>query len=79
MNIFSGAAKPQVVALMNCRHTALVPLFTKLLDDTKDALVTASDTEHVRRLQGRAEVLRDLMAAIEEAPSVLERMERNRP
>lgn len=48
-------------------------LFKQLLDDTKTSLVEA-DGDHFRRLQGRAKVLQDFLAAVEQAPQVFERL-----
>lgn len=78
MNIFldGKSDRKAVAALMRCRHTeneGLLSLFRQLLDDTKTSLVDA-DGDHFRRLQGRAKVLQDFLAAVEMAPQVFERM-----
>lgn len=68
--------KQELQALVNCRNPdskALLKLFQKLIDDTMLALVKADELVRVHRLQGRAEVLKDFLEAVEKAPSVLER------
>lgn len=66
----------QVVALNRCRVSEMKPLielFTKLHEETTQALVKADEPSRIYRLQGRAEVLKDFLEAVDKAPSVLER------
>lgn len=79
MSIFLGSRpdKRYVAALVKCRqpdNEALLTLFKTKLDETKAALVDADDLTRIHRLQGRAEALRDFLEAVEQAPSVLERL-----
>ena len=78
MNIFldGRSDRKDVAALMRCRlpeNEGLMSFFKQLLDDTKTSLVEA-DGDHFRRLQGRAKVLQDFLAAVEQAPQVFERL-----
>lgn len=78
MNIFldGRSDRKAVAALMRCRlpeNEGLMSLFKQLLDDTKTSLVEA-DGDHFRRLQGRAKVLHDFLAAVEQSPQVFERL-----
>jgi arginine repressor len=77
MNLFlnAGTGKQQVHALLTCKQvTALESLFDKLLDETKASLVRADDMATIHRLQGRAQVLNDFLEAVNDAPSVMERL-----
>jgi hypothetical protein len=77
MNIFLGATtdRQHVQALLTCKQVGgLEALFQKLLDETKTSLVSADDMVRVHRLQGRAEVLKDFLEAMKDAPSVMERL-----
>jgi hypothetical protein len=79
MGIFIGSRpeKRHVAALLKCRqpeNEALLSLFKIKLEETKASLVEADDLNRIHRLQGRAEVLRDFLEAVEQAPSVLERL-----
>lgn len=77
MNIFiSGKADRQhVQALVTCKQVAgLIPIFEKLLVETQASLVDVDDVVRVHRLQGRAQVLRDFLEAVNDAPQVLERL-----
>ena len=77
MNVFLGGRpdKQHVQALLTCKQVGgLEALFTKLMQETQDALVRADDMVRVHRLQGRAEVLRDFLEAVADAPSVMERL-----
>lgn len=78
MNLFlsSKSDRRMVAALVKCRqqeNEGLLALFKQLLEDTKSSLVEA-DGDHFRRLQGRAKVLQDFLEAVDESPSILERM-----
>lgn len=79
MSIFLGSRpeKKFVQALVKCRHPendALISLFKQKLEEVKASLVDADDLNRIHRLQGRAEVLRDFLEAVEQAPSVMERL-----
>lgn len=77
MNIFLGGQtdRQHIQALAMCRQVPyLEALFQKLLDETRTALVFADDTDAMRRLQHRARVLSDFLEAVNDAPSVLERL-----
>lgn len=52
----------------------LQALFKVKLEEVKASLVEADDTVRIHRLQGRAEVLKDFLEALEQTPSVLERL-----
>jgi hypothetical protein len=76
MNVFLGGRpdKQHVQALLTCKQVGgLEALFTKLMQETQDALVRADDMVRVHRLQGRAEVLRDFLDAMGQAPAVMEK------
>jgi hypothetical protein len=55
-------------------NEALLSLFKLKLEETKAALIEADETVRIHRLQGRAEVLKDFLEAIEQSSSVLERL-----
>lgn len=77
MNTFGKLDRQQLIALVRCSSpemASLVPLFEKVLDDTKAALVRTDDLGHFQRLQGRAQVIEDFLEAVSSAPSVLERL-----
>lgn len=79
MSIFLGSRpeKKFVQALVKCRHPEndpLIALFKQKLEEVKASLVDADDLCRIHRLQGRAEVLRDFLEAVEQAPSVMERL-----
>lgn len=79
MSIFLGP-RPEakhVHALNKCRqpeNEALISLFKVKLEEIKAALVEADEPVRIHRLQGRAEVLKDFLKAVEESSSVLERL-----
>lgn len=81
MSIFLGP-RPEakhVHALNKCRqpeNEALILLFKLKLEETKTALIEADEPSRIHKLQGRAEVLRDFLKAVEESSSVLERLGR---
>ena len=73
----SRPEKRHVAALLKCRqpeNEALLSLFKIKLEETKASLIEADDLNRIHRLQGRAEALRDFLEAVEQAPSVLERL-----
>lgn len=79
MSIFLGnrSERKHVQALNKCRmpeNEALLSLFKLKLEETKSALVEAEDSVRIHRLQGRAEILRDFLEAVEQSSSVLERL-----
>ena len=55
-------------------NEALLSLFKLKLEETKSALIEAEDPVRIHRLQGRAEILRDFLEAVEQSSSVLERL-----
>lgn len=76
MSLFTTQDKQQVYALARCGAPDMQPLlklFNSELEEAKRALILATDTEHFRRLQGRAQALSDFLEAVQDAPSVLER------
>lgn len=81
MSIFLGP-RPEVKhvrALNKCRqpeNEVLISLFKLKLEEVKTALVEADELARIHRLQGRAEVLRDFLKAVEESSSVLERLDK---
>lgn len=79
MNFFLGSKpdRKHIAALMRCRNGEmenLKSLFKVKLEEVKESLVVADDTVRIHRLQGRAEVLKDFLEAIEQSPSILERL-----
>lgn len=52
----------------------LISLFNTKLEETKASLISADDMVRLHRLQGRAEALVDFLEAVEQSPSVLERL-----
>jgi hypothetical protein len=79
MKIFIGQKPdPQhMQALVRCKlgdNGALLDLFRKKLEHTKDALVLADDLVLVHRLQGRAEVLADFLEAVEKSSEIFDRV-----
>lgn len=78
MKIFIGPKpdRQQVQALNRCKleNGALVDLFRKRLEETKDSLILADDPIRIHRLQGRAEVLADFLEAVERAPEIFDRV-----
>lgn len=68
-----------VQALNKCRlpeNEALISLFKQKLEEAKAALIEADEPLRIHRLQGRAELLRDFLKAVEESSSVLERLQK---
>jgi hypothetical protein len=64
-------------ALQRCKldeNGALLDLFRKKLEQTKDALVLAEDSVLIHRLQGRAEVLADFLESVEKSTGILDRV-----
>lgn len=77
MSAFNTQDKQQLYALVRCNAPDMQPLlqlFNNELEETKHSLIFAGDTEHFRRLQGKAQVLFDFLEAVKDAPSVMERM-----
>lgn len=78
MNLFlsSQTERKEAEALNKCRApelTGLIQLFERLEMETLRSLAKADDTSRMFRLQGRAEVLKDFIDAVQNASSVLER------
>ncbi|MEL0015225.1 MAG: hypothetical protein VW715_08420 [Rhodospirillales bacterium] len=67
--------RQHVQALWDCkqRDDKLLDLFAKQLDEVKNLLIAADDTDRILRLQGQASVLRDFLDAVEKSQEVLER------
>ena len=67
--------RQHVQALWDCkqREDKLLELFAKQLDEVKNQLISAADTDRILRLQGQASVLRDFLDAVEKSQEVLER------
>lgn len=63
-------------ALQRCKleNSALIDLFRKRLEETKDSLILADDLVRIHRLQGRAEVLSDFLEAVEKSPEIFDRV-----
>ena len=79
MKIFVGQKPdPQhMQALVRCKlgeNGALLDLFRKKLEETKNSLVVADDLVKVHRLQGRAEVLADFLEAVERSSEIFDRV-----
>jgi hypothetical protein len=78
MSIFLGnkPEKKHVQALYRCKGEDmknLVELMSIKLDELKDSLVVATDTQQIHRLQGKASVIKEFLEAIEKSSEVLER------
>ena len=78
MSIFLGSKseKKHVQALYRCRAEDmknLVELVELKFEEVKDSLVTATDTQHIHRLQGKASVLKEFLEAIDKSQEVMER------
>jgi len=79
MKIFIGQKpdRQHMFALQRCKldeNVALLDLFRKKLEQTKDALVLAEDSVLIHRLQGRAEVLADFLESVEKSTGILDRV-----
>ena len=79
MKIFVGQKPdPQhMQALVRCKlgeNGALLDLFRKKLEETKNSLVVADDLVKLHRLQGRAEVLADFLEAVERSQEIFDRV-----
>ena len=79
MKIFVGQKPdPQhMQALVRCKlgeNGALLDLFRKKLEETKNSLVVADDLVKLHRLQGRAEVLSDFLEAVEKSSEIFDRV-----
>lgn len=76
MKSFNQAEERVVASLVRMNAPEMRPLlefFNSLLEDTKEALI-AADAEKVVRLQGRAGVLKEFLAAVDHAPVALEKL-----
>lgn len=78
MKIFIGQKpdRQHMQALQRCKleNSALMDLFRKKLEETKDSLILADDPVRIHRLQGRAEVLADFLEAVEKSPEIFDRV-----
>jgi hypothetical protein len=78
MKIFVGQKpdRQHMQALQRCKleNSALIDLFRKRLEETKDSLILADDLVRIHRLQGRAEVLSDFLEAVEKSPEIFDRV-----
>jgi undecaprenyl pyrophosphate synthase len=78
MKIFIGQKpdRQHMQALQRCKleNSALMDLFRKRLEETKDSLILADDLVRIHRLQGRAEVLSDFLEAVEKSPEIFDRV-----
>lgn len=75
MSIFlSGKAdRREIQALQKCRNPEnadLLALFKSKLEEIKLSLVDADDAVRIHRLQGRAQVLKDFLEAVEKSSSI---------
>lgn len=75
MSIFlsSKADRREIQALQKCRNPEnadLIALFKSKLEETKVSLVEADDAVRIHRLQGRAQVLKDFLEAVEKSSSI---------
>jgi len=79
MKIFIGQKpdRQHMSALQRCKldeNGALLDLFRKKLEETKNSLVVADDLVKLHRLQGRAEVLTDFLEAVERSSEIFDRV-----
>ena len=77
LTIFKKVTRAQAAAAGHCtlpELKALVDLFEESLEETKTSLVSASDTVHIHRLQGRAQVMEDFLELVKNASQILGRM-----
>lgn len=79
MKIFIGQKpdRQHMQALQRCKldeNGALLDLFRKKLEETKESLILADDLVRIHRLQGRAEVLSDFLEAVERSPEIFDRV-----
>jgi len=75
-NFLGPKPDPQhIQALVNCKlhNPVLVTLLQAKLDEVKTLLISA-DEDRVHRLQGKAQMLSDLLEALEIAPTILNRV-----
>ena len=79
MKIFIGQKpdRQHMQALQRCKldeNGALLDLFRKKLEETKQSLIIADDLVRIHRLQGRAEVLSDFLEAVEKSSEIFDRV-----
>ena len=79
MKIFVGQKpdRQHMQALLRCKqgeNGALLELFRKKLEETKESLILADDLVRIHRLQGRAEVLADFLEAVEKSSEIFDRV-----
>lgn len=62
-------------ALADCRQQPkLLELFQIRLEEVKEQLTKATDTQVIFRLQGQAYVLNEFLDAVQKSPEVIERL-----
>lgn len=69
--------RQQMHALQRCKlpeSESLLELLRARLEETKTALIYAEDPARIHRLQGRAEVFTDFLAAVEGSSETLDRL-----
>lgn len=79
MKIFIGQKpdRQHMQALQRCKldeNGALLDLFRKKLEETKESLILADDLVRIHRLQGRAEVLSDFLEAVAKSSEIFDRV-----
>lgn len=77
MSTFDTATLPQLRTVIYCRSNGMEPLaemFASALDDVKAKLITATDTVHIHRLQGKAQALHDFIDLLDTVDQIVERM-----
>lgn len=77
MKMFNTSDRQQLHALMRCKAPDMQPLlklFENSLEELKTSLMRVDDTDHIRRLQGKALLIEEFLKAVEDAPSILERL-----
>ena len=79
MRIFVGQKpnRQHIQALVRCKlqeNEALLELFSEKLEEVKESLIQVEDPVLIHRLQGRAEVLRDFLEAVERSSEIVDRV-----
>lgn len=79
MNTFIGTRpeRRHVQALYRCNaddSKELLDLFETKLESVKESLLLAEDPTQLYRLQGKASMLKEFLAAVKESPEILERL-----
>jgi len=78
MSAFKQATKPQLSWLVSNRAGSqpLIELFEKALEDTKNGLMTATDTVTLHRMQGRSQTLKEFLELLRDAAGIVAKMEK---